>query len=194
MHSLNLEILLLGALAASWLTTVYAFQPARDTQTQSPLTNHLAQSNQPSDLNFDCRSSSDVCYTYSLCDSDSGQCLCPPGFGGDDCSLPLCGALSDGDHREPPSRGQQGCQCKAGWTGVNCNVCESDEACQALAGSSNGQAQEGVVCNSRPLVARQNYQTCLVTNRQVRDLLNPKIPEATFSCDAANKSCNFQRK
>ncbi|KAG0320854.1 hypothetical protein BG000_003425 [Podila horticola] len=88
---------------------------------------------------------------------------CPPCF---NCLLeafpcshfaPLCGALSDGRDRRQREDGEK-CQCKDGWSGINCNVCESDHVCDSLVPSGkNGTCYQG------GLTVFENFQQCDVT-------------------------------
>lgn len=79
------------------------------------------------------------------------------------------------------------CACKEGWTGVNCNVCTSNNACNALMPENTGG-----VCYQNGEVVKENYQMCEVTNRKIRDLLKEQVPQVTFTCDADDKTCDFQ--
>ena len=138
---------------------------------------------------FDCNKEVDTCIQYASCNKYNGKCSCPPGFGGDDCSQPLCGSLADGKSRLPRGEGQRSCDCKEGWEGINCNVCETDRACNALM-----PEHEGGVCYKQSAVVKQNYQMCNVTNRKILDQLNGQIPQVTFSCNAVDETCSFQCK
>ncbi|KAF2437099.1 hypothetical protein EJ08DRAFT_684671 [Tothia fuscella] len=134
---------------------------------------------------FNCNLEDFKCHQFANCTASSGRCACPEGWGGEDCSEPLCGSLADGRNR-PPRQGEQ-CDCKDGWQGINCNVCTQNKACNALT-----QSGEGGVCYKDGLVVRKNYQECDITNKKILDLLNGKKPQATFSCDAESDECNFQ--
>jgi hypothetical protein len=79
------------------------------------------------------------------------------------------------------------CDCDEGWTGINCNVCTSNLACNALM-HDNG----GGVCYQNGEVVNENYQICDVTNRKIRDLLEEKVPQVTFTCKEKDKTCDFQ--
>lgn len=122
---------------------------------------------------------------FANCSSTNGKCVCPPGFGGDDCAEPLCGSLSDGKNRSP--RKGDTCDCKDGWEGVNCNVCSSDDACNAMMPTG-----EGGVCYKQGLVVHENYQMCNVTNQAILKQIEPRIPQVTFSCNANTATCSFQ--
>jgi ABC-type multidrug transport system ATPase subunit len=134
---------------------------------------------------FDCHYDEFSCLQYANCSNANGKCVCPPGWGGDDCAEPLCGSLADGKNRSP--RKGDKCECREGWEGINCNTCTSDRACDALVGLG-----EGGVCYKKGLVVHENYQQCNVTNKSILDQIDPRIPEVTFSCNADAKTCNFQ--
>ncbi|KAH8816463.1 ABC transporter-like protein [Xylogone sp. PMI_703] len=84
-------------------------------------------------------------------------------------------------------RNQQSCECNEGWTGINCNVCKENKACNALMPEG-----EGGVCYKRGDVVKQNYQMCDVTNRKIVEILDGKKPQVTFTCDASDATCAFQ--
>jgi hypothetical protein len=85
------------------------------------------------------------------------------------------------------------CNCDDGWDGINCNVCTSDKACDALV-TPPGLATGGAVCYVGGEVIKQNYQMCDVTNEKIKTLLGDQKPQVTFTCkkeaDVAN--CDFQ--
>ena len=100
---------------------------------------------------------------------------------------PVCGSLADGKNR--PMRNDGTCECEKGWTGINCNVCQSNKACNALMPES-----EGGVCYQNGEVVKENYQMCDVTNRKITDLLGAQKPQVTFTCNREEESCDFQCK
>ncbi|OKL56578.1 hypothetical protein UA08_08125 [Talaromyces atroroseus] len=136
---------------------------------------------------FNCQLDAFQCHQFADCNKYTGKCSCPPGYGGDDCSVPTCGSLADGVNRAP--RQDKYCDCKEGWEGVNCNVCKSDDACNALMPD-----EEGGVCYTQGLTVRENHQMCDVTNRKILDQLKERKPQVTFSCKEGEgeKNCNFQ--
>ncbi|KAF2771146.1 putative ABC transporter [Teratosphaeria nubilosa] len=136
---------------------------------------------------FNCNLDGFQCQQFANCTKSSGKCACPPGFGGEDCSAPLCGSLADGSNRSPREGDQ--CECKDGWEGINCNVCKTDDACVSMVGP--GQ-EGGATCYREGVVVRENYQMCDITNRKILDQLKEKKPQATFSCNAERAECNFQ--
>ncbi|RMD41903.1 hypothetical protein DV735_g3247, partial [Chaetothyriales sp. CBS 134920] len=109
---------------------------------------------------FDCHYDEFPCLQFANCSNANGKCVCPPGWGGDDCSQPLCGSLAEGKNRSPRTGDQ--CECDKG------------------------------VCYNKGLVVHDNYQMCNVTNRPILDQIAPRIPQVTFSCNAAEETCNFQ--
>ncbi|KAH7890070.1 ABC-2 type transporter-domain-containing protein [Phlebopus sp. FC_14] len=125
------------------------------------------------------------CSNYGV--SNSSGCLCPPGFGGSNCSQPACGGtIFDGSSRSlaPPSSASggfsnltsSGCSCSDGWTGVGCNVCTSSSACQTAYSAVNGNSSasaglsslsgvnDTMVCNTAPVVWASSELSCQVNN------------------------------
>ncbi|EKD12648.1 uncharacterized protein L3040_005232 [Drepanopeziza brunnea f. sp. 'multigermtubi'] len=134
---------------------------------------------------FNCLLPAFTCGQYSECNQFNGKCSCPPGFGGDDCFSPVCGALADGEDR--PMRQSDYCECKEGWTGINCNVCTENKACNALMPTN-----EGGVCYQNGEVVHENYQQCDVTNKKIVQILEGRRPQVTFTCNANASTCDFQ--
>ncbi|KAL2271321.1 hypothetical protein VTJ83DRAFT_692 [Remersonia thermophila] len=134
---------------------------------------------------FNCNLPIYSCGQFAPCSEYSGKCDCPAGFGGDNCLEPLCGSLARGIDR--PTRRGKSCECDEGWTGINCNVCTSDKACNALT-----ETGDGGVCYTGGEVVKQNYQMCDVTNRAIRELLGAQVPQVTFTCNKASGECDFQ--
>lgn len=99
---------------------------------------------------------------------------------------PVCGGLSDGLNR-PIRNETDTCECKDGWDGINCNMCTQDSSCDAF-------MPEGLkgTCYKGGILVEKNYQMCKVTNRKILDILNGKIPQVTFGCNATSAECNFQ--
>ncbi|KAF8475713.1 ATP-binding cassette sub-family G member 2 [Kalaharituber pfeilii] len=134
---------------------------------------------------FNCHLPAFKCSQFAQCREYDGRCECPAGFGGDDCLTPVCGSLADGKERAP--REGETCECKDGWTGINCNLCTSDNACNAMVPTNSGG-----VCYKGGVTVKENHQMCDVTNRKILDLLGDKKPQVTFSCNAESKICGFQ--
>jgi hypothetical protein len=81
------------------------------------------------------------------------------------------------------------CECNEGWTGINCNVCTTNKACNALMPESTGG-----VCYQNGEVVHENYQMCDVTNRKIVDILDGRRPQVTFTCNAEDATCAFECK
>lgn len=125
------------------------------------------------------------CTQFANCNEYDGRCECPVGFGGDDCSDPVCGGLSDGKNR--PIRKGKSCDCKDGWSGINCNMCTKDNACDKfMPGNEPG------TCYTGGILVNNNHQMCDVTNRKILDILKGKIPQVTFGCNRTSSNCDFQ--
>ena len=50
----------------------------------------------------------------------------------------------------------------------------------------------GGVCYTDGVVVKENHQVCDITNRNILDQLKERKPQATFSCNAEDDTCNFQ--
>ncbi|KKA26794.1 hypothetical protein TD95_003166 [Thielaviopsis punctulata] len=135
---------------------------------------------------FNCLLPSNTCAQYGTCNEFNGKCHCPDGFGGEDCLEPLCGSLARGKDR-PMRLNKPVCDCDEGWSGINCNICVSDQACNALMPEG-----EGGVCYTNGDVVKHNFQMCDVTNRKIKDLLGKRKPQVTFTCDKEKAACQFQ--
>ncbi|KAE8449539.1 hypothetical protein EG329_008148 [Mollisiaceae sp. DMI_Dod_QoI] len=136
---------------------------------------------------FNCLLPAFTCGQYSECNQFNGKCNCPPGFGGDDCFSPVCGSLADGQDR--PMRQGDYCECEPGWTGINCNVCKENKACNRLMPEGAGG-----VCYQNGEVVHENHQMCDVTNKKIVDILDGRRPQVTFTCNAegGNETCAFE--
>lgn len=137
---------------------------------------------------FNCNLEDFQCHQFAKCIKGNGKCDCTPGFGGEDCSTPLCGALPDGNRNRAPRDGDS-CECKEGWGGINCNVCQTNQACNAMMPEG-----EGGVCFKQGALVKENFQMCDITNKKILDQLKEKKPQATFSCNTETDECNFQCK
>lgn len=138
---------------------------------------------------FNCNLEAFQCHQFAHCNKANGKCGCTVGFGGDDCSDPLCGSPPFGRDRSPRPPGQTSCECTEGWEGINCNVCKTNDACNALMPEG-----EGGVCYREGALVKENHQMCDVTNRMIVERLSPKLPQVTFSCNKDSNECNFQCK
>lgn len=97
----------------------------------------------------------------------------------------VCGSLARGIDR--PMRQGDHCECDEGWGGINCNVCTTNKACNALMPEGTGG-----VCYQNGEVVHENYQMCDVTNRKILDILDGRRPQVTFTCDAEDATCGFE--
>src|SRR5271168_111307 len=65
----------------------------------------------------------------------------------------VCDSLASGPNRHTRPSDQQQCQCTEGWTGINCNLCQTDDACGPLMPKEmNGTCYKG------GLTVKENYQ------------------------------------
>jgi hypothetical protein len=135
---------------------------------------------------FNCNLADFQCHQYANCTHSSGRCACPHGWGGEDCTTPLCGSLTGKDR--PPRTGKH-CKCDDGWEGINCNICSKNSVCNSMVPGG-----EGAVCYTGGVVVTENFQQCKVTNPQILGQLKGQIPEVTFSCNKEDQTCNFQCK
>lgn len=136
---------------------------------------------------FNCNLDSFPCLQFGNCTVSSGHCSCPTGFGGEDCSAPLCGSPAKGKNRPPRPSGTKNCDCDEGWDGIVCNVCQTNDACNALMPEKSGG-----VCYKQGLVQKENHQMCDVKNQKIVEALDPEKPQVTFACNAERSDCNFQ--
>ncbi|KAJ8100531.1 hypothetical protein POJ06DRAFT_106161 [Lipomyces tetrasporus] len=174
------------------LSGVHAKRSGTQNSTSVPVSNFLDSihngallGSTAADNCFNCLLPAYTCTQYSDCRQYDGRCECPPGFGGDDCSVPVCGSLAGGRDRMP--RSGHSCECDDGWEGLNCNVCANDDACNAFMPDGTGGA-----CYTGGMAVKENFQMCNVTNRKILDILEGKLPQVTFSCNRTSESCNFQ--
>lgn len=137
---------------------------------------------------FNCMLPIFECKQFSSCNSFTGKCECIEGFGGDDCSMPLCGGLSSGNHMRPiKDNNTNVCQCLPGWGGINCNICEEDYVCDSF-------MPDGLkgTCYKNGMIVKEFYQSCNVANKKILQILGGLKPQVTFSCNKGSKTCNFQ--
>ena len=136
---------------------------------------------------FNCNLPNFECTQFAVCNPFTGFCECNEGYGGPDCSEPLCGGLSDGNRNRPIRNPNTSCTCKDGWLGINCNICSKDEVCDSF-------MPEGIqgTCYKSGMLVNKFHQLCDVTNKRVLSTLKGKIPQATFSCNKTGAFCDFQ--
>jgi hypothetical protein len=104
-------------------------------------------------------------------------CSCPPGFGGETCSLAGCGDdIFYGGRRNlsqpvpqqtPPNTTvtysnltASECSCSNGWSGIGCNVCTSDKACQNAFDISGNAPHQDIGCNTKARVFASGMASC----------------------------------
>lgn len=138
---------------------------------------------------FNCVLPSDNCTHFGSCDLYTGRCTCPAGFGGPDCLSPLDRSLVRGGARLPCGDG--GCKCDDGWSGMNCNVCESDAVCAPMR-LGDETLGEDARCYRGGATVRQGYYQCDVLNRKMVELLPGRPPRVTYSCDESQHTCELQ--
>lgn len=136
---------------------------------------------------FNCNLPNFKCTQFSPCNPFTGMCECRDGYGGMDCSEPLCGSLADGNKNRPVREANETCSCKKGWGGINCNMCVDDKSCDAF-------MPEGLkgTCYHSGIVVKKLHQMCDVTNEKIISILKGRKPQATFSCNKTAEACNFQ--
>ncbi|KAL7316048.1 FAD-dependent urate hydroxylase [Mucor circinelloides] len=184
---------LFGLLCIVQITRAYEYNPLLENYNLVPSTPPLkstydmfaASDDKDCPPCFNCLLPGFECLHFANCSEYDGKCNCPPGFGGDDCKQPLCGALPDGRNRSP--RENDHCDCPEGWEGINCNVCKTDSVCDSLVPTG----QNGT-CYKNGITVFENYQMCNVTNRKILDQLKTQIPQVTFSCNKNRATCDFQ--
>lgn len=137
---------------------------------------------------FNCNLPNFECTQFSQCNNFTGMCECRDGYGGMDCSVPLCGSLEEDNNRRPKRpEDKKLCKCKEGWEGVNCNLCTTDAVCDSF-------VPEGLkgTCYKTGIIVNKFHQMCDVTNKKIVSILNGKKPQATFSCNKTAGVCDFQ--
>ncbi|KIM28831.1 hypothetical protein M408DRAFT_68953 [Serendipita vermifera MAFF 305830] len=130
-----------------------------------------------------------ACDNYGI--ENGANCQCPPGVGGADCSLPVCGGtLYDGPSRPvaQPANGAlygnlSACSCGDGWQGVGCNVCTSASACSSaytshqtanIGGAVTGGDTGSIACSTTPRVYAVGQMSCTVNNPTIQALYSGK--------------------
>ncbi|GMM50080.1 putative ATP-dependent permease [Starmerella bacillaris] len=125
---------------------------------------------------------------FSDCNEFNGLCKCPPGFGGANCSEPVCGSLPRGANR-PLRPLNSSCSCDDGWGGINCNMCSSNNSCSAFMPAGNAADAR---CYTGGEIVDQNFHMCSVTNKKIKETLKGRDAEVTFGCLKANGTCDLQ--
>ncbi|EPZ33247.1 ABC transporter domain-containing protein [Rozella allomycis CSF55] len=139
---------------------------------------------------FDCLKDG-ICLNNSTCSTNNGKCTdCPMGFGGDACGTPLC--QSPVNKKRKPPNGDDLCECDDGWTGVNCNVCLTDDACVAFFGPGTN-----ATCYKEGIVVNKQFRSCDVKLPPLLQMgLGDKKPYVTTQCTAPSayeqSTCSIQ--
>jgi len=115
-------------------------------------------------------------------------CVCYPGqTNAPDCNQLACGNLYQNSSARAPfdvslagSSGNAGCgqQCTGGFSGSNCNICQSADTCQnAIPAAPLGTPlpTRDVICSSEPIAYTANFGECLIDNPTVKALLPGKL-------------------
>ncbi|KAG0056470.1 hypothetical protein BGZ89_002105 [Linnemannia elongata] len=161
-------------------TTVTATVTAPTTPTGTPSTCQPA---------FDC--SKKPCLNSGVC-GQNNQCKCLPGFGGPDCSLMSCGSpLRDISQRPTVQPGSSCTTCDDGFSGANCNVCETDAACATDTSRAPLFGDEKMVCNKKPEIFYNAFMTCDVNTPQLSAIF-PGGYALSLDLDAKNKTIKAQ--
>ncbi|KAF9927373.1 hypothetical protein FBU30_003279 [Linnemannia zychae] len=139
---------------------------------------------------FDC--STQGCLNSGVCGLN-GVCKCKPGFGGENCSLLSCGSPLQEISQRATVEGGKACEsCVSGWSGINCNVCETDDACNVgTPPRSSLFGTEKMVCNKKPEVFYNDFMICNVENSMLSSLF-PGNYDITLDMNVANKSIEAQ--
>ncbi|KAI9240579.1 MAG: hypothetical protein BYD32DRAFT_391687 [Podila humilis] len=140
---------------------------------------------------YDCSSNPKGCLNNGEC---TGQtCTCMPGFGGSDCSLLACGSpLIDPSQRATVPAGGSCTQCDDGFGGFNCNICETDAACQSKAPSRTSfMGNEKMVCNKKPEAFYDTFMSCAVQEELLTSLF-PGNYTLTLDLDVKNTTVHAQ--
>ncbi|GME93157.1 unnamed protein product [Ambrosiozyma monospora] len=66
---------------------------------------------------FNCNLPNFECTQFSTCNTNTGFCECLDGFGGLNCSQPVCGSLSQDKDKRPLRKDKPNaqCECEEGW-------------------------------------------------------------------------------
>lgn len=129
---------------------------------------------------YNCASSG--CANFGVC-SGSGPCICPAGFGGDDCSSATCGSLNKSPTSRPLKSSGSSCNCDSGFGGINCNVCKQQNACQASSLTSSAGTfltNDSPTCSQSPRTYIASYGDCQVVDPTLQAIY-PGTTRITYS-------------
>ncbi|XBW38381.1 hypothetical protein QEN19_003968 [Hanseniaspora menglaensis] len=164
---------------------------------QALVSNNLSTKDDECPPCFNCMLPMFNCKQFSQCNEFNGQCECMEGFGGPDCSKPLCGGLNSDNEKRPLRNNTlnndtftEQCVCDDGWDGINCNLCIDDDVCKNF--FDDEELKKGAVCNQNGIIVKKLYQACDVTNPKIIELLPKQKPQVSFHCDKLAEECYFQ--
>ncbi|KAK3819691.1 MAG: hypothetical protein J3Q66DRAFT_296906 [Benniella sp.] len=158
------------------------------TVTATPVPSSLPSTCQPV---YDCSTTPKGCLNYGVCENK--VCKCMPGFGGNDCSLLACGSpLIEASQRTTVPSKTNCPKCDEGFGGFNCNVCQTNDACQSKAPSRTSiLGNENMECNKKPEVFYNAYMTCAVRTPELAAFF-PGTFSLTLDLNPINKTVNAQ--
>ncbi|KAF9101084.1 hypothetical protein BGX27_000111, partial [Mortierella sp. AM989] len=115
------------------------------------------------------------------------------GFGGNDCSLLTCGSPLTEPSQRPTVAANASCtQCDTGFGGFNCNVCQTDAACQSKPPSRTSIfGNENMVCNKKTEVFYNSFMTCAVRAPELTGFF-PGNYTLTVDMDVSNRTVYAQ--
>ncbi|GAA95173.1 uncharacterized protein L969DRAFT_53338 [Mixia osmundae IAM 14324] len=111
--------------------------------------------------------------------AQAGACVCPPGLTGPTCATLACGNPVQASASRPAiaaNAGGRGCAgtgaCSSGFTGLDCNLCTSAQACSAALGTTSSPPASSalspvnttVTCHQSPLTFTEGFTSCGVIN------------------------------
>ncbi|KAF9432002.1 hypothetical protein BGZ76_011422 [Entomortierella beljakovae] len=139
---------------------------------------------------YNCATSPKGCLNNGQC--NSGKCKCLAGFGGSDCGQLACGSpLKDPLLRPTVPINGTCATCDDGYSGINCNVCQNDNACTAASPRKSFFDDEKMVCNKKPNVFLNTYMNCAVRAPELLSLF-PGTYTASINMDVTNKTLRAQ--
>ncbi|KAF2068334.1 hypothetical protein CYY_010340, partial [Polysphondylium violaceum] len=136
---------------------------------------------------------------YSLWGQGScvnGACNCTYYYTGEDCSVNYNPDSPTWDHMDCNHGGRycpsifgvdnlyRQCYCPPGWSGLECNVCESHNACMTTLPNATYET----TCDNSAYVNELKYYSCVVTSAQVNEDLNNSTASATLQCGFPTKN------
>ncbi|KAH6600051.1 hypothetical protein BASA50_002640 [Batrachochytrium salamandrivorans] len=118
------------------------------------------------------------CNNFGTC--MGGACFCPDGFGSQDCSQPTCGSLLIPPDLRPIRPAASSCVCDPGFSGINCNICTSDNVCASMRGKPLGTHY---ICNNSTKVWRTDHHSSCSIKNTLLAAVYPGATEVSFKRD-----------